>query len=422
MKLKLHNYTVLYLSGALFLVLSIWAAIFYINMIDEIHDSIDDGLNNSKILIINKVFEDSSLLHKDNFLESNYRIREVEKEQYLDFRDTFADTLLYTQYEEDYEPFRMLTTIFVGPNGKYYKLRVISSMVEEDDLIEDLLYSLLWLYLVLIVSMVAVNYLLLGRIWRSFYSTLKAVRGYKISDKQDIQFEKTRVQEFSRLQETLNDLIRSNKEVFQAQKQFIENAAHELQTPLAISINKLELLAEKNNFGDEQLQQIGAVIANLERLTRLNRSLLLLSKIDNRQFDESEPVDMNAVIHKLCEDLEELAEYRNIRLLTEESGTCTYTMNRTLAEVLFTNLIKNALTHTEPGGEIRIHIEEKRIYIENVGAPALDASRIFQRFYKASGENSSTGLGLAIVKSISDVYGFSVTYTYPDAHRFSVYF
>jgi len=420
--MKLHNYTVLYLSGAMFVVLSIWAAIFYINMLDEIHDSIDDGLNNSKILIINKVSEDSSLLYKDNFLESNYRIREVRKEDYLDFKDTFTDTLLYTEYEADYEPFRMLTTVFAAPNGKFYKLRVISSMVEEDDLIEDLLYSLLWLYIILIVSMVAINYLLLGRIWRSFYSTLKAVRGYKISDKQDIRFEKTRVSEFKRLQETLQDLIRSNKEVFLAQKQFIENASHELQTPLAISINKLELLAEKHPLNDDQLQQIGAVIENLERLTRLNKSLLLLSKIDNRQFEQSEAADMNAVIYKLAEDFEELAEYRRLQLHIEEDGRCVYTMNRTLAEVLFTNLIKNALAHTESGGLVKIHIRNTQVCIENSGGPALDTTRIFQRFYKESGDAGSTGLGLAIVKSIAAVYGFSLNYSYNGLHRFCVHF
>ena len=170
--MRLHNYTVLYLSGAMFVVLGVWAAVFYFNMLDEIQDSIDDGLENTKLLVITKAFGDTSLLYKDNFWESNYRIREVRQQESVDFTDRYSDTLMYTQNERDFEPFRMLTTIFRGPNGKYYKLRVISSMVEEDDLIEDLLYSLLALYAILIVSMVVVNNFLLRRIWRSFYRTI----------------------------------------------------------------------------------------------------------------------------------------------------------------------------------------------------------------------------------------------------------
>lgn len=420
--MRLHNYTVLYLSGAMFVVLGVWAAVFYFNMLDEIQDSIDDGLENTKLLVITKAFGDTSLLYKDNFWESNYRIREVRQQESVDFTDRYSDTLMYTQNERDFEPFRMLTTIFRGPNGKYYKLRVISSMVEEDDLIEDLLYSLLALYAILIVSMVVVNNFLLRRIWRSFYRTIDRLKGYNISDAAEIDFGETGVLEFRRLQQSLKELIRTNRETFRAQKQFIENAAHELQTPLAISINKLELMAEKNGFSAEQTEKIGEVVDSLERLTRLNKSLLLLSKIENRQFPDTEAVDLAALAHRVADDFKDLAEFKSVCMVIETASPCTVHMNRSLAEVLVTNLIKNAVFHNTAGGEVKVTTGARFLRITNPGSAPLDAGKIFGRFYKDSAQTQSTGLGLAIVQSIVSLYGFRIRYAFGGGHHFTVDF
>lgn len=422
--MRLHTYTVLYLSGAMFVVLSVWAAVFYWNMLDEIHDSIDDGLENTKLLVISKAAEDTSLLYdKDNFWESNYRIRELRPEEAIHATDLYTDTTLFTQNEKDFEPFRMLTTVFRGVNGKYYKLRVISSTVEEDDLVEDLLYALLTLYLVLILGMLAINHVLLRRIWRPFYHTLDKLRGLKISDTHQVRFDATRVEEFKRLQEALQELIQTNRETFLAQKQFIENAAHELQTPLAIGINKLEMMAEKNDFSDEQLEKIGEVIDTLERLSKLNKSLLLLSKIENRQFPEVERVDLGELAQRIVDDFTDFAEYKSVTLRLEIKEPCTEMMNHSLAEILLTNLIKNTILHSPPGAEMRVVMDSRSFYVENGGNRPLDAAKIFTRFYKDSAQTQSTGLGLAIVQSIVALSGFRIGYSFEkDNHRFTVTF
>jgi len=420
--MRLHNYTVLYLSGAMFLVLSIWAAIFYVNMLDEIHDSIDDGLENTKLLVIRKTIEDSTILHKDNFFESNYRIREIKPHESVNYTDAYSDTTIYTENEKDFEPFRMLTTVFKASNDKYYKLRIISSMVEEDDLIEDLLYSLVALYLVLVVSMVLVNNFLLKKIWRPFYHTIEKLRGYKISDQDDINFKPTRVEEFKLLQKSLEDLIQTNRETFNAQKQFIENASHELQTPLAIGINKLELMAEKSDFSGEQLQKISEVIDSLERLTRLNKSLLLLSKIENRQFPETEKMDMNALVKKLAGEFEELADFKSVDIHIEENFELNISINKSLSEILVTNLLKNAIFHNQENGKVNVILNSNSLTVENSGGETLDSEKIFGRFYKSSQQTQSTGLGLAIVQSIIEMYGFTIRYEFNGMHRFTIGF
>src|SRR5690606_9283637 len=95
---------------------------------------------------------------------------------------------------------------------------------------------------------------------------------------------KTDTAEFTDLQNAVNILLQHNIETYEQQKQFIGNASHELQTPLAIATNKLELLIEKGNLQNEQAESIAEIMSIVERLVRLNKSLLLLTKIENKQF------------------------------------------------------------------------------------------------------------------------------------------
>lgn len=404
-------------------VIGIWAAIFYINMLDEIYDSIDDGLENSKILIIQKVKTDSSLIHKTEFMESNYAILEIPQQQAVHFRDVYMDSTLYMQNEKDFEPVRILKTVFLAPDGKYYQLDVVSSMVEEDDLMEDLLWSIVWLYLILLASVLLINNVLLRKIWKPFYAILDRLKMFQVGREENFPPVKTNVMEFRTMNETVSDLLQRTVDTFNSQKQFIENASHELQTPLAISINKLELMMEKNTFSNEQLVELGSVIESLERLTRLNKALLLLSRIENRQFPNTAEVDLGAVARKVVDNLNDLAAFKNIGIDVTEEETNIQTMDLELAEILFSNLIKNAIFHNYEGGKINIRISGEHFRIENTSkAVALKGEKIFDRFYKNTTAQTSTGLGLAIAKSITDYYGFEIKYSYDLLHRFDISF
>jgi len=420
--MKLLNHTLKYLSLTLLVIISIWAAIFYINMLDEVYDSLDDGLDNYKILIINRAHEDSTVLTKDTFAESNYEIREIGEKEALSRKDVHADTLMYTLNEEDFEPFRMLTSAFTL-NNRYYELKVISSMVEEDDLIEDLLYSLIWLYVAMIASIIIVNNFLLKKTWKPFYLLLDQLKQFKLGKDPVIKPAETQVKEFKELNEAVGLLINRSLEAYNGQKQFIENASHELQTPLAISINKLELLTEKEDLTETNLIAIGQVIQTLERLTRLNKSLLLLSKIENKQFQENEQVDLNAVFKNLVEEFTDFAEYKNVSLKLEENGQLNAFMNKNLAEIFITNFIKNAIVHNVSNGFVRITVNPTSFTIYNSGSDAaLDPEKIFLRFQKKSNEKNNTGLGLAIVKAIADLYGITIHYSFDNGHRMTVSF
>ncbi|WP_181304224.1 HAMP domain-containing sensor histidine kinase [Rufibacter sp. XAAS-G3-1] len=421
--MKLLNHATAYLAGLLLLVISLWAGLFYVNMLDEIYDSIDDGLGNQKILVMQKAAQDSTVLRQREFEAGYFRVREIPFTLAIHRKDQYRDTLMFMQNEQDFEPVRLLTTVF-RHKGRYYELSLITSMVEEDDLIEDLLYSLLWLYLGLIASILVLNNLLLKRIWRPFYHILQRLQHFKLDDPQPVPVQPTNIEEFQLLNQTVEKLLQQNVAVYQNQKVFIENAAHELQTPLAISLNKLELLAESQPLHENQLLQIGTVMENLERLTRLNKSLLLLSKIENRQFAQEADVELSTLLQKSLADFEEQLAFKDITVELQLEQEVTLRMNPDLATMLVLNLLKNALVHNVPGGFLRIQLSVSGLVFENSGKTdqPLNQEQVFTRFFKDDSSTASTGLGLPIVKAICDLYGFKVQYDFRQGHTFTVTF
>lgn len=420
--MKVLNYTTSYFAILLLIIIPVWAGLFYYAMLDEIYDSIDDGLDNQKQLIIQKAAIDSSILRKNNFEEAGYAITEINPQAAIHFYDVYMDTTMYMQNEKDFEPVRLLKTVF-HHNGKYYQMQVATSMIEEDDLSAALLYALLWLYLGLVATILILNNVLLQRIWKPFYHLLEQIKAFQLEKPLPLAVAATRIEEFKLLNEAIQKLLQSNMDAYAGQKQFIENASHELQTPLAISINKLEMLAETSTLSEEELKLLASALGNLERLTRLNRSLLLLSRIENKQFPAEEEININALLKKIRDDFSEQLSYSKLVLHIEEQGAAVIKMNPDLAAVLFTNLVKNAVVHNHPDGFIHVLITTAFVQIENTGrAEALDSQKLFSRFYKEQQSPTSTGLGLAIVKAIADLYAFTVTYTYSNRHRLTVSF
>jgi len=414
--MKLLNYTSIYFSGALLIIISIWAAVFYYTMLIEIYDSIDDGLDNQKGLVIQKANTDSTILHKNNFDEADYAIHEITANAAINFRDTYLDTMMFMQNEKSDEPVRLLKTVFLQ-NGKYYQLQVVTSMVEEDDLIKQLFISVLWLYLGLVLTIIVFNNFLLKKIWRPFYQLLKHLKMFRLDKPDPVATITTKVDEFSMLNDTVQKFVQRNIESYTSQKHFIENASHELQTPLAISINKLETLAEDTELKPDQLTLLASALDHLDRLTRLNRSLLLLSRIENKQFAELTSVNLNILTKKVITDFYDQLTFSDLHLDINEKDLCIQKMNPDLAGIVIMNLVKNAIVHNKTGGFINVILDKNSMIIENSGIDkALDKEKIFNRFHSGQSSAASTGLGLAIVKAVGDLYGFTTSYSYEQKH------
>lgn len=423
--MKLLNKSIIYLSVSLFFIIGIWSVVFYFNMLDEIKESVDEGLDNYKRQIVYQAQKDRTVLAKNNFDEGFFAIRKITQTQALSVKDRYIDTLLYMQDVDDespeLEPVRLLTTAFEN-NGNYYELQIINSMVEEDDLVEELLREALGLYLLLIAAVIIINNFVLQRLWKPFYSFLNQLKNYRIGSGKNFPEANTKIKEFTDLQNAVNILLQHNIETYEQQKQFIGNASHELQTPLAIATNKLELLIEKGNLQREQAENIAEIMSIIERLVRLNKSLLLLTKIENKQFLENKTVSLNEVVKQSVNDLEEMAEFKNVKIAIDEKAELTTEMDISLANIIVSNLLRNAIFHNASNGNVSVEISKNTIKIINTGIEnSLNAEKIFSRFYKSETDQNGTGLGLAIVKAICDLYNFSISYRFENAlHCFEI--
>jgi signal transduction histidine kinase len=419
--MKLLNYTLFYLSATLFLIVSLWAILFYYQLLSQVKTTIDEGLANYKIVLIDKLKDDSPLIELDTFTENNYTIKSVSENYALQVRDAYKDTLVYSNIKKARYRTRLLTTAFVASDGKYYEMKVVSPEIDRGRLIEKIATSLLWLYMFLLVSIVLINNFVLKKTWKPFYQILQFLKEFRLDKGAINKPADTKIAEFAILNNTVQKLLKENVDVYSSQKQFIENASHELQTPLAISINKLELFANEKDLSDEKIHKIGNVIETLQHLSELNKSLLLISKIENKQFISEEPVSFDEIFKRILKDFSDYSEFRKIEVNYRKQAPCIFKMNKDLAEILTLNLVKNAIIHNRQGGNLSINLTDSFFTIENTSNETeLPAERIFKRFSKNTDKKGSTGLGLAIAKTITEVSGLSLSYSYNGNHVFKV--
>lgn len=414
--MRLLDRSLLHLSGALLLVIAVWATIFFFVVRNAVLDSIDEGLDEQQELILHRVERDGSMVHVNDLGLHGYAILPADAK----VKTRYSDTLLYIPAEGKREVVRLLSRGFKH-EGERYRVLVFTSTVEEDDLLENLLFALIALYVVILLTIVLVHNVVLRNVWKPFHTILAQIKGFRLGSGKGLEEVPTRVREFKELKAAADALVRHASDAYANQRAFTENAAHELQTPLAIAINKLELLAEQSGSEEERMAVTGEVIALLERLTRINRSLLLLARIENKQFQDAREVSFGDMAREVLDEFADLAEHRQVKLELDMKEDFVVKMDLALARVLVTNLVKNAIVHNVPEGQVRVRIAQDGITVRNTGSnKALDAARIFDRFHKETTIDAGTGLGLAIVKAIADLHGLGIRYQHDGMHVISV--
>lgn len=422
--MKLLHYTNRNLSILLFFLLGIWGALFYYTIIDEVMDETDDTLENYREIIVGKVLHDPEILAMEDNILHSYTIRSLTEKQAEDYSERFYDSTVYIETEDEYEPVRVMKSCFRASNDKFYELELRISTLERDDMVSAIFWYLLILYVVLLLCVMIGTRLILKKVFVPLQRLLTWLDGITPGKSVSNLVNETKIAEFKRLNEAAVAMSRRSEQAYEEQKQFIENASHELQTPLAIARGKLELFAESENFSVKQLEDIDELYRTLGRAIKLNKSLLLLSRINNGQYLNCKDLNLNEIIKEILSDLMEIYESKEINVSVEELAVCRVCMNESLAHTLLTNLLKNAVVHNCRGGNLCVIIDKSKLLIKNSGDISLDQERIFQRFYRADLEiKESTGLGLAIVKSISDIHDISVSYRYGNnVHEFILNF
>lgn len=421
--MKLFYRVFLHLSLGGVLILTVWAVYFYMAMMREINDEVDDSLEDYSELIIMRSLAGEKLPLHDSGTNNQYRLNEV-SDNYARSRSTicYRDSMVYIEAKKETEPARILTTIFKDNQNKFYELEVSVPTIEKADLREAILIMIVGLFVVMLLAFLIIHIWVFRRSMKPFYRLLKWLDTHRLGNKYEPLHNPTNIMEFQQLNEAVRQYAAHSEALFEQQKQFIGHASHELQTPLAICRNRIEMMMEEENLMEHQMVEFAKILQTLEHITKLNKSLLLLSKIENHQFSDIVEVNLNQIIQRYIVDYREVYDYLDITLDIKTKDEFIISMNETLAVVLVTNLLKNAFVHNHENGTIHICIDKDSLEISNSGGEApLDNQKIFQRFYQGKKKEGSTGLGLAIVHSICSLFKLDIHYSYHQKqHRFTI--
>lgn len=423
--MKLIQKIALRLSMVLIPVIALWAMIFYFVTVEEINDEVDDLLRSYSEQLIAKKLANQELPVADIIAGMHYSISQV-TEEYADShpRTKYYDSDLYINETDEDEPARFLKTFFYDAEGRYFELIAAIPTFEKEDLIEAILWWIAALYLILLVTVIVITLAVFQKSIRPLYEILDWLNAYTPGKTQDKLAADTDIYEFRQLEKAVTEATDRSNEAYEKQKQFIGNASHELQTPLAVLGGRIDWMLDNDSLGEENIEELVKMKREVVHISRLNKTLLLLTKIDNGQFPDVMDVNLSSIVQSQKEMYEEIFSRKNIHCSLEmQDSPVVVRMNETLATILVTNLIKNAFMHSPEGGIVTIALDRNGLAVENSGEAPLDRERIFDRFYQGAKKEGSTGLGLALAKTIADKNGMQFSYSFADGrHRFRINF
>lgn len=321
----------------------------------------------------------------------------------------FKDVLLPSNDEDgDGEPFREYSTI-ISKDGKSFILYVRSSIIEKEDLLLSLIALMFGAFLVLIVVMYLLNKSISQSVFKDLNETIHELENFSVDKNKSLVLKESSIEEFSILNKSVELLSQRAISEYKKLKEFTEETNHEIQTPAAIAKSKLELLLQNESLSESDLNQVNTALNNLGKLERINKAILLLNKLENKQhFDESK-VNINNEINDLVENYSDFIESKNIMLTTELQNALIVNVNKPLLNILINNLFSNAIKHNTEKGNIIIKMEGEKLFIINsTENKDSNSENFFKRFYRNSNSQESVGLGLTIAKKICDLYNIEI--------------
>ncbi|MBS1491065.1 MAG: hypothetical protein JSS93_11105 [Bacteroidetes bacterium] len=417
--MRLLNRTLLNLSVYSVIILILVTPVFYRIINRIIWDEVDENLllqKNEIQIRMNRLKADTNLLEWQS-LDSNIKI---ELASTTSFHDSLFTRQQYNSVTGETAPYRVLITSVIFQN-KPYLLTVRVSLLEQEDLIEALAITQSIALVFLLAGMLVINWRNSRALWKPFYKTVDSLKKFELEKAKPISFAPSKIKEFNDLNKAIAQLTARDHQVFRNQKEFTENASHEIQTPLAIVQSKMEMMMQTNP-SHVQAGLMEEMMIALTRLGRLNKGLLLLTKIDSLSFLEREKINLKEFLEKLILVYQPEANQKTISFQVSLHQQEIF-FNPLLLDILLSNLLSNAIRHTSPGNTISVLLSVQQMTISNPGeALPFESEKIFNRFQKGSSKTGA-GIGLAIVKRIAETTGISVRYEfYNDTHFFSVFF
>ena len=331
----------------------------------------------------------------------------------------FTSTKQYIPEQQKYHISRQL--IFTLPvNNERWKVTICQPLEGTRHLtilIAEIAIATISLTLILLM---VINRRVINRIWRPFYQSLAMIKTFKVNDPARLQLPESHIEEFRLMNAHFLKAAENANRDYRNLKEFSENASHEIQTPLAIMRSNLDLLVQED-MTEKQSQLLQSVYAAMRKMSRLQQSLLLLTRIDNRQFQPISDIRIDEVLQDKVQQLGEMLQDKNLQHALSLTAT-HIPANKDLLDILLNNLYSNAIRHNIMNGDICTELKERSLTVSNTGPDQpLDPERVFRRFYKSSPRSDNNGLGLSIIKQICDTTALQVAYEFDEGrHHFSI--
>lgn len=421
--MKLLNNTIKWHLLYSVLILLIAIPIFYFIIQTLCLGDVDEALTDRKELFVRRIEKDSGLLkhiqtHDLSDIVSIYPpVPYPQNEKIITLEH-------YNNLSDENEPFRELHTT-IDIHGQHYPVIFRTSLIYTEDLAEGIVWAAIVLMVLILGGLLLINWRQSKKVWQPFYQILDQLKQFSLDKNPNFQDSPTNILEFIDLKQVAKTLTEGAYTTYLQQKEFTENAAHEMQTPLASIQARLEVMLQDEQLSEKQTEHIQLLEDAVLRMTKLNRGLLLLAKIENKQFQEIESINVAQVSKKLLLQFVFQLQHKQLEI-SETYQDCIINANPILVDILISNLLKNAIQYAPKGSSIFVNVFSNSIKVSNRGeAFSFPKERLFNRFQKSYriGNHNQNGLGLAIVKQICNAFNYKVQYFFNDnLHQFTIEF
>ena len=326
--------------------------------------------------------------------------------------EVIKDTTINDKASGDDLPYRYIYYTGNTVKKRGYSIAILQVLTEKMDLLETVSLYTFFLFISLLFISLLINYLISRKLWSPFYKSVATAASFNVLSDKPLDLPVTDIVEFQQLNRVIERMTLKMRGDYLNLKEFNEDAAHEIQTPLAVIRSKTELLMQNKNLRKESIDLIKSINEATNRLFKLNQGLLIISKIENQYYHEIKEISLREIVAASLDNYREIMQLRNIRVEYEASSPAMVRMNEVLADVLVSNLLSNAVRYNIAKGFIKCHINDHYLGISNSGLPLnTDSELLFRRFYKGSDNPQSVGLGLSIARKITDNYKMKISYT-----------
>jgi signal transduction histidine kinase len=394
------------------------SAVFLIREAEEfINEELEHRYNHTERKIRRQIEEENSPVKIPN----NTVLTKLTYTSDLPTEPVYSDTLFFNSEAEEMQLYRKKTTIFeVG--GGYYKLSITKSLQDFYRLKNDIFGALIPAFVFLAIAIILFSSFLSGSLFKPFNKILSQMRTYKVGSEAGIKTVRTTTSEFRKMQQLYHEMVARIEHDYRNLKEYTENMAHEIQTPLTVIRNKTENLIADEKLMEQHASSVKIIYDETNHISKLGNTLNLLTKIENQEFSNAEHIPTRAVIEKHLESISEVARLKSLKVEKELSEQYILFIDPFLLDILLKNLLRNALRYGSQEGPIRIKTTAKSFSVSNYGSPLEEGhERLFERFFRENGTRTSQGLGLSLVKKICDLNNLIISYKYENnQHLFTV--